>query len=469
MKSIRNKLVRTLSYTITGVIVLILLAIDVSVDTWIDGEFNKAMHAKAGMLMTLVSEDNEGVELHFSGEFMPEFEGVTEPEYFQFWLADEVFERSDSLSLFTINELPLLPVELDSFQVIEAPLPDGRPGRIIYTRFIPQIDSDDRDSVLFNLGDRKPQTMLLAYGTSAEGINFVLWLLDIVFVVTTLTVVIFIRMFVRKSVDDGLSPLIKFNHSISNLSIKDSAAEVQLHETVQELKPMVDSLNQFIVENRLLYLREKRLTSDIAHELKTPIAELISLSEVMLRFPDNNELEKDFGPEVLRISKRLKTIVSNLLLLHKHANTKLEKADVFDINQVIERLLPADCQSRSQLQYDESMPSIVSNLFAVELILSNLINNAFTHSPEGSMVVIETALNNAGQVLIQIMNECSSLQQGDLPQLFEPLWQKDTSRTSDENFGLGLSIAKTLAEAIDAPLEASLQQGKVTFQLLLDV
>ena len=106
MKSIRGNLVSTLSITITGVVVAILLATDLAVDSWIDSQFDKAMHTKVGMLMTLVSEDEDHLELHFSGEFLPEFTGNIEPEYYQIWLNDRVFARSDSLDLFSQHSRP---------------------------------------------------------------------------------------------------------------------------------------------------------------------------------------------------------------------------------------------------------------------------------------------------------------------------------------------------------------------------
>ncbi|MEI8642847.1 hypothetical protein P4S60_11030 [Pseudoalteromonas sp. Hal040] len=85
MKSIRSKLVVTLSIAITGLVLSILLATDIAVDSWVDNEFNRGLHSKAGMLMTLVHEDEEGLAFNFSSEFMPEFDGQLEPEYFQMW------------------------------------------------------------------------------------------------------------------------------------------------------------------------------------------------------------------------------------------------------------------------------------------------------------------------------------------------------------------------------------------------
>ena len=96
MKSIRSKLVVTLSVTITGFVLCILLATDIAVDSWIDNEFDRSLQSKAGMLMTLVHKTDEGFSFSFSSEFMPEFAGEIEPEYFQIWSKEGTFTRSKS-------------------------------------------------------------------------------------------------------------------------------------------------------------------------------------------------------------------------------------------------------------------------------------------------------------------------------------------------------------------------------------
>ena len=65
MKSIRSKLVITLSVTITGLVLCILLATDIAVDSWIDNEFDRSLQSKAGMLKTLVNKTDNGYSYNF--------------------------------------------------------------------------------------------------------------------------------------------------------------------------------------------------------------------------------------------------------------------------------------------------------------------------------------------------------------------------------------------------------------------
>lgn len=468
MKSIRSKLVTTLSITITGLVLSILVATDIAVDSWIDNEFNRGMKSKAGMLMTLVHEDEEGLTFNFSSDFMPEFDGQVEPEYFQMWTDDGVFTRSQSLNLFALKNLKFKKLKLGEAKIMTTELPDGRDGRIIYTRFQPQIDSHSHRNFFDGVSKTHHTTLTLAYAASSEKVDFILWLIDVIFVVSTVSVIVFIRLFVRKSVDSSLAPLNKLNRDISRLSIADKSAVITIKEPVKELQPIVDSLNAFIQENRQLYFREKRLTSDIAHELKTPIAELINMAEVAIRFPNEKEFEADFKPEVLKISQRLKSIVSNLLLLHKYSDEALPKQDACDLNQVILRTLEKCDLEWVKFEFQDDIPAIVSNLFALESIITNLVNNAKQYSPEKSIVTVSSLLNKKGKLQFSVTNELKvPLTDEDISQLFDPLWQKDSARTSEDNFGLGLSIAKALSKAIDAELQVSLSEQNITFSLII--
>ncbi|MEG3765362.1 sensor histidine kinase [Alteromonas sp. 14N.309.X.WAT.G.H12] len=469
IRSIRNKLVVTLSLSIAGLVLCILLAIDIAVDSWIDDEFDRSMQAKANMLMTLIREDSEGLFFDFSSQYMSEFNSQIEPEYFQIWNNENIVARSKSLDLFPQKNLPFKNLDMGTSKILENPLPDGRDGRIIYIKFIPEVSPNQQLDTNKVHKKGRGKGLTLAYAASSEEVNFILWLIDVIFIITTITVIIFIRLFVRKAIDTALAPLSKLNADIGQLRIVDKNARISIDEPIKELSPIVDSLNLFIEENRQLYLREKRLTSDIAHEIKTPIAELINLAEVSIRFPAEKELAVSFKPEVLQISLRLQKIVENLLLLHKYNDGQLAKKDACDLNQVIMRILEHSDVSALQFHLAKELPAIVSNLFALESIISNLVNNAKQYSPRDSKVIVAT-YNIEQSLVFSVSNPLyNPLDSSDIHQLFDPFWQKDTARSSHNNFGLGLSIAKTLSSAINAKLEVAVKDNAITFKLVLPI
>ncbi len=467
--SIYKKLVRSLSFTITAVMIVILLITDVAIDTWVHGEFERAMYNKASLLTTLVDEDADGVEFDFAGEFMPEFEGKgkADPEYYQLWRDGEVFERSDTMDLFSTTTFEHQKLKVGTKLIKEITLPDGRSGQILYYSFFPQVDSDDRADFqkLTERTGNKQKPMLLAYALSLEKLNFLTWLIDISFIVAAIAVIFIVRFVVKRAVSSGLMPLEEFSESLVHISLADKTAEVKLKNKVVELLPIQESINQFISDNRSLYLKEQRMTSDMAHELKTPVAELINLAEVTLKFPNDPILSKTFTSDVLAISKRLENVVSNIMLFHRYTNETFEKNDVFDLSQVIMRL--SEKLPRIELKSQADM-LITSNLFAFETIVSNLLKNAVTYSPENSPIKVNISALADNTVQLSISTICvSPLCNEDLKLMFDPLWQKDSSRTSTENFGLGLSIVKSFTKALGGEIRTEVADGIIYFHLSL--
>lgn len=472
MNSIHKKLSRYLSISISLLLIFILLATDISVDTWISDEFDRAMINKVGLLETLVEEDEEGIEFDFAGEFMPEFEGKENPEYYQFWYKNEVFERSDTLEFFEIKDLPKLDVQLDKFIFQNITLPDGRAGKMLFTKFIPQVDSDDRERLGISKDEfmKNQHPMEFAYALSTEELNYILWFVDIIFIVTSLLAVLAVRKIVTIVVFNSLKPLDEFNRQLSKVSLNSDNLEVSVGTLPQELVPIANGVNQFIKDNHSLYLREQRLTSDIAHELKTPIAELISLSEVALKFPHEKEIKDNLASDVHEISSRLKNIVNSIILLQKSSSSNELATSEINLTELIENILARENSEDREIKLHLEVPSLIveTNKFALETVLSNLINNAIFYSPTYTAIEIATSKTDDNNASIKISNICNEdCQEDDLKLFFDPLWQKDESRTSTERFGLGLTIVKSYCEKIGATVSVSLVERKITFTVSL--
>jgi signal transduction histidine kinase len=315
MNSIKKKLSRYISISISILLVSLFFITDISVDSWISNQFDRAMVNKAGLLETLVSEAPEKIDFDFADEFMPEFSGVNDPEYFQLWRDNKVFERSETLKLFEDNELPRLAVALHKSSITNITLPDGRSGRMYFTRFKPQIDSDVREAfgVAREEFVKNQKPMELAYATSNEALNQILWFVDIIFIFTSIAAVIAVRLIVFNVVERGLKPLDELNAALKQINLNSEVSEISTNTLPEELVAIAEGINHFISENKTLYSREKRITSDIAHELKTPIAELLNLSEVAIKFPNEKQLAASFKTDVLTITQRFKNIVNGIM------------------------------------------------------------------------------------------------------------------------------------------------------------
>ncbi len=469
MISIRKSLTRRLSVAISIMVVGALLVTDLAVDGWVEDQFDEVVRNKIGLLETLVNEDVDGVEFEFAGEYLPEFEGSDDPEYFQLWHAGDTFEKSNTLFMHATRELPFRTTPLNQIQTDEIQLPDGRAGRIAWITFIPQIDTDDRQAFSQTYGDAARQPMTIAYAVSIEDLEYSLWLIDISFIAALILVPLLVRFTVRNTVAFALEPLDELNLQIRKLTLSNDQDNLNLSNPVEELEPVIDSLNHFINENSLLYQQQKRLTSDIAHELKTPVTELITLSEIMIRFPGDEELEKSYKPDVLAIAERMKSIISSLLTIHKYSSEKLNCDEKLNILTVIERSVASVNSERIRLLTDENLDHVLfSNEFALQSVFTNLLSNALQHSKADTMVLCSIESNDQDTIQVVVSNTPAlPLGDTDLNRMFDPLWQLDPARTSTENFGLGLSIVKVLLDAIQGEISVRVVDEQVTFRVLL--
>ena len=466
--SIKRKLVNNISAVISVILFTIFLTVDLSVDTWVEDQFNQSLTNKANYLKTLVEDDNNVVEFDFAGEFMSEYEAADATEFYQLWHGRDVFERSDSLELYENANLPFLEMPINESKIIDYELPNGRDGRALISHFVAQ--KDDRNpthSAVFN-------TMTLAIAAPTAELNKVLIIIDVVFILTCVLGVFGVRYLVTRIVNKGLHPLHNLNDQIKLLDITGVAQTIESDFKVEEIEPIRNELNKFITVNQQLYSNEKRLTSDIAHELKTPIAELISLSEVAIRYPDDRRISDTYTSDVLNISQRMKTIVSNLLLLQRSSSSAMQlnaQNIILNnlVNQIVDELTFKHPTIKARLNNEITDEfTLNADEFSLNTILCNLIDNALFYGlPEAPIKL--TAVNNSTNMTISVSNKVNKpLSDEQLTAIFDPLYQLDSSRTNNQRHGLGLSIVQSLCNLNGFTIKASnTENNTLTFILTL--
>ena len=282
-----------------------------------------------------------------------------------------------------------------------------------------------------------------------------------------ITAIFGVRFVVIKVVDKELDSLYLLNKEISELDAHTQQIKKNPKES-REIAPIRKELNRYIELNIQNVANEKRLSSDIAHELKTPIAELISLSEMNIRFPDDVRISATYKEDVLSIANNMKSIVNQLMALSQSAsgNYGIEKKEV-DV-----RLLTEEINAELQFKHPTmgervafssslSSPMIYVDRFSLETVVKNLLDNALFYSVEDSIVSASIEKDGDGSIVIKIKNTSSNpLTQYDLESIFKPLYQVDKSRTHTDRHGLGLSIVKNVAQLNGYDLSVDYQENQ---------
>jgi two-component system sensor histidine kinase QseC len=266
----------------------------------------------------------------------------------------------------------------------------------------------------------------------------------------------------------GLAPLETLAHQASAITSASLSTRFAATGLPGELTPITTRLNELLARLESSFERERQFSSDLAHELRTPIAELRSVAEVALKWPDARPAETD--RETLAIASQLDGIVGRLLALLRSERGQLpvEWQDIY-LEAEIERACHAVTARAEMRRVRIERPVGQLQIAHVDVvllrsILANLLDNAVDYSPEGGTVGIECA-STGDTFWLRVSNDAGDLRAEDVPRLFDRFWRGSASRSDHEHSGLGLSLARAFAEAIGCSLIATLETGRITLEL----
>lgn len=234
--------------------------------------------------------------------------------------------------------------------------------------------------------------------------------------------------------------------------IADGKYEVRLNEEsdTKELALLVNSINHLAVSLETLEKLRKRLTEDVAHELRTPITILQSYLEAMsegIWEPSSERLQSCYD-EVIRVGK----LVGDLEKLSKLEGDNLKlNLQMVDLYEIIEKTVSGfDSEIvNKKLNVTMSGPHFVLNADSdrIKQVVVNLFTNAVKYSKEGAEISFELfETKNTGG--FHIKDNGIGISKEELPYIFERFYRADKSRTrSTGGSGIGLTIVKSIVEA----------------------
>ncbi len=251
----------------------------------------------------------------------------------------------------------------------------------------------------------------------------------------------------------GLKPL----HALAaDLSARDPQRLDELPEAglPRELRPPVRAMNQLFGRIRMAMDKERRFTSDAAHELRTPIAALRAQLQVAERTPDPEERQAAIA-KALSGTSRMTHLVAQLLAL---ARLEAETADKPDANvnladllhEVVAGLAHQAGSRGIQVKIDTDPNCVLSgNAELLRVLLRNLIDNAIRYVPDTGRVRVGLA-REGGCVVLTVADNGPGVAVAERDMLGQR-FHRFGARTV-EGVGLGLSIARRIAELHGAEL-----------------
>lgn len=269
----------------------------------------------------------------------------------------------------------------------------------------------------------------------------------------------------------GLAPLRAIKTHASTVTAQRLQACMPVQAVPIEMADLAQTLNQMLERLQDDFRRLSEFSSDLAHELRTPISNLLTQTQVTLAAPRDNEAYRDILASNAEEMQRLARMVSDMLLL-----TKTERG--VDLPHK-ERFMAAD-EAQALLDFYEAVAedkgigftlqgngSIEGDRLMFRRALSNLLSNALRHTPAGGRVAL-TVVNLPTGTQISVENTGPDIDPSALPRLFERFYRADPARThpTSEGAGLGLAITKAIVEAHGGQASVSSAHGITCFTLM---
>lgn len=463
MKSIKASLVLGL---LPGFVLLLGAGgwfLDRSIRAALVARFDAQLRSEAMTILSFTKQERQDVDVEFTDRYLREYDDEVSTRFFQVTrIGGKVEDRSESLGR---NErLPQRFGPEESPLFFDFDLPNGAPGRAIGFEFVPRSEGRDRRHHDPNLklglvvaADRRPLDETLgSIRSSLVGVGL-LSSLGALFIVGA-------------SVGLALRPVRRFTTRIEAIDVNALGTRLDHHTLPAELRPIARSLNGLLGRLDRSFDREKQFSADVAHELRTPIAELRSLSEVALKWPQADAGTTEAFRDSLGIARQMDGIVSSLLAIRRAeigkksiAVTKvLVREVVDDVWRALEKNAELRQVSCSVQVPPEALLETDRHLFG--LILQNLLGNAVQYSPRRGSIRLLFEIR-ASQFNLSIANPTHDLTRDDVPHLFERFWRKETARSGQDHSGLGLSLARAYAQSLDCELSAALVGNDIVFTL----
>ncbi len=270
----------------------------------------------------------------------------------------------------------------------------------------------------------------------------------------------------------GLFPLQAIKQRAAAITAKNLHSRLPSEAIPRELAELTDTLNGMLSRLEASFQRLSDYSSDLAHELRTPVSNLLTQTQVTLSKARSADEYRDLLASNAEEFERLSRMISDMLFLAQADN-----------NQVIPNLESVDLaeEVRGLLEYYEILAeekrlhlSISGNglvdgdRLMLRRAISNLLSNAIRHTPEDGSIAIRIHGSDQGLVGLTVENSGPVIPPEHLERLFNRFYRADSARNrTTEGAGLGLAITRSILRAHGGDVHVTSADQLTQFMLLM--
>lgn len=260
-----------------------------------------------------------------------------------------------------------------------------------------------------------------------------------------------------------LKPIRTITESIDEVTGDNLSARLEQVDSQDELMELTNRINDMLNNLEQSFLRQQNFVADASHELKTPISVIQGYANMLRRWGKDDPKILDEGIEAIaRDSENMKRIVEQLLLLARLGNFNLNSSR-FNLSEVVEETVESykmvDSAHEIVCVCDENAITVETDKNLLTECLRAIIDNAIKYTPEGGSITVGCRMREKFAE-ITVADTGIGISAEDLPHIFERFYRCDKARgRAKGSTGLGLSIAKSIAETMGGEIEVSSNVG----------
>lgn len=233
---------------------------------------------------------------------------------------------------------------------------------------------------------------------------------------------------------------------------KDLKQRINIGSGGDEFHSLANTFDEMLDEIENLVEHEMQFTSDASHELRTPVAVIMSECEYMTKYANTVEEFKESAESVKNQTERMSKLISELLSISRmDRDTQKLTFEETNLTELVEFI----CNEQQQINESDIVmetdiaPDVYAEAdrFVLSRLFINLISNAYKYNTENGRIKVSLS-ETEDKIIFSVADTGIGIAKEDIPKIWERFYRADESRTSDDSgsMGLGLSMVKWIAE-----------------------
>ncbi len=266
--------------------------------------------------------------------------------------------------------------------------------------------------------------------------------------------------FLSRSLTRPIRELTKATHAVSE---GDLSQQVPVRSK-DELGELAQAFNRMSAELSRSVNTRKQMTADIAHELRTPLSLILGHAEAVHDgvLPPTHENFEIIREEATRLEHLVNDLRTLSLADAGELSIQVQTIEPQRLVNEVSSLYQYQAQRKNitfQLDLAPHLPNIEVDPGRMTQVLTNILDNALRHTPEGGRILLAAQEVN-DMVELSIQDSGPGLNLEDIDRIFERFYRADPSRQrEDGGSGLGLAIAKSIVQAHGGQVSAESEPG----------